>query len=177
MDLLQRYHDAAFSYPDVGLTHPDTEEFRTGVVPPGYRRLRHRRLIGRGESLERAAGTLLTWRAHAACGLRPVASAPRAAEGVTVVSRMGLGPLRIAAPCRVVWALEEEDRAGFGYGTLSGHPESGEEGFLLERDSGGRVWFTVHAYSRPGRWYTRIAGPAPVLLQHAFARLYARALR
>ncbi|GAA3441152.1 DUF1990 family protein [Planomonospora venezuelensis] len=177
MDPLQRYLGADFGYPDVGFTHPDTDAFRAGAVPPGYRRVRHRRLLGPGVSLERAAETLLTWQAHARCGLRPVASAPRAAAGVTVVSRLGLGPLRLPAPCRVVWTLEEGDRAGFGYGTLAGHPESGEEGFLLERGPDGRVRFTVHAYTRPGRWYTRLAGPVPGLLQHLFARAYAGALR
>ncbi|GGT04290.1 DUF1990 domain-containing protein [Planobispora rosea] len=176
MDLLQRYRGAAFSYPDVGLTHPDTDTFRAGAVPPGYRRLRHHRMLDPGTTLERAAEALLTWQAQTRCGLRPVASAPRAAVGATIVLRLGPGPLWLPAPCRVVWTLEEDDRAGFGYGTLTGHPESGEEGFLLERDATGRVRFTVHAYSRPGRWYVRLAGPVPVLLQNVFARAYTRSL-
>ena len=50
--------------------------------------------------------------------------APRAAPGVTVVSRVP-----IPAPCVVVWVLERPDRIGFGYGTTAGHPFSGEESF------------------------------------------------
>ncbi|MFD8561971.1 DUF1990 family protein [Streptosporangium canum] len=166
MDLLERYLDAEFSYPDVGAS-------RTGTVPPGYRALRYRRRLGPELSFGRAAESLLTWRVHARLGLRPVASAPRAAPGVTVVCGLGAGPLRILMPCRVVWVREEDDRAGFAYGTLPGHPASGEESFLLERAGDGRVWFTVRAFTRPGRWYTRLAGPAGALAQQAFARAYA----
>jgi uncharacterized protein (UPF0548 family) len=36
-----------------------------------------------------------------------------------------LGPIRV--PCRVVYVLDEPERRGFAYGTLPGHPESGEE--------------------------------------------------
>ncbi|GAA3066957.1 DUF1990 family protein [Streptosporangium carneum] len=169
MDLLERYRDTEFSYPDVGAS-------RTGAPPSGYRLLHHRRLLRPGTGLKEAAEALLTWRAHARLGLRPTASAPRAAPGVTVVSSLGVGPLRLLVPCRVVWAAEEEDRAGFAYGTLRGHPESGEESFMLERMEDGRVWFTVRAFTRPGRWYTRLARPAAGLLQQAFAVAYGRAL-
>ncbi len=169
MDLLERYRDAEFSYPDVGAS-------RGGTPPPGYRILHRRRRLGPGVSLERAAESLLTWRVHAKVGLRPTASTPRAAPGVVVVSSLGVGPLRLPAPCRVVWTVEEEDRAGFAYGTLRGHPESGEESFLLERAGDGRVWFTVSAFSRPGRWYTRLGWPVTALLQRVFAEAYGRAL-
>ncbi|MFJ2032758.1 DUF1990 family protein [Streptosporangium sp. NPDC087985] len=169
MDLLDRYRDAEFSYPDVGASS-------TGTAPAGYRVLRYRRRLGPGTALDHAAESLLTWQVHARLGLRPVASAPRAAPGVTVVCGLGAGPVRLLIPCRVVWVAEEENRAGFAYGTLPGHPESGEESFLLERAGDGRVWFTVQAFTRPGRWYTRVAGPATALVQQAFARAYARKL-
>ena len=37
-------------------------------------------------------------------------------------------------PCRVVYVVDEPDRRGFAYGTLPGHPESGEELFLVRYD-------------------------------------------
>ncbi|HEV8560641.1 MAG TPA: DUF1990 family protein [Actinophytocola sp.] len=43
------------------------------------------------------------------------------------------------APGRVVHVVEEEHRRGFAYGTLPGHPECGEEAFLLERHADGTV--------------------------------------
>ncbi|GLW13022.1 DUF1990 domain-containing protein [Microtetraspora sp. NBRC 13810] len=156
---------------ETGLTYPEAGATREPPLPPGYHHLRHRARLSHG-SLPRAAEELLTWRVHARLGLRPVASAPRAAPGVTVVCR--LGPLRI--PCRVVWTVEEDRRAGFAYGTLPGHPEIGEESFMVERDAGGTLWFTLTAFSRPAR-LPRLTGPAAAIGQHLFARLYTLSLR
>jgi uncharacterized protein (UPF0548 family) len=105
--------------------------------------------------------------------LRVRPGAPRAAPGVRLT--LALGPVR--APCEVVWTVREEHRAGFGYGTLPGHPESGEEAFVVERRPDGSVFFTVQAISRPAAWYARAAGPLGHRLQAAVARRYAAALR
>ncbi|MEU8267527.1 DUF1990 domain-containing protein [Sphaerisporangium sp. NPDC049002] len=167
---LERYDDAELTYAEAGAT-------RTGELPQGYRHLRRRYPMGDGACLGRAADALLTWRMHAALGLSPQATAPRAAPGVVVVSHLGVGPLAIAAPCRVVWTVEEDRRAGFAYGTLPGHPESGEESFLLEVAGDGSMSFTVSAFTRPGGWYTRAAWPLVALAQRYFAGRYASALR
>lgn len=158
------------------LTYPEVGATRSDRLPAGYRYLRHRAYLGRGV-LPAAAEALFGWRMHRAAGLRVRASAVRAAPGVTVTSRIRLGLVRIDAPCRVVWTVAEDDRVGFGYGTLPGHPASGEEAFVLTRTAGGEVWFTVTAFSNPARWYTRAAGPAGAMLQRWYARRYARALR
>jgi uncharacterized protein (UPF0548 family) len=110
-------------------------------------------------------------------GVRFEASAPRAAPGVTATSHLGIGSLRLAAPCRVVWTVTEEDRIGFGYDTLPGHPECGEEAFLVERDADGRVWFSVTAFSLPAAWYTRAAGPIVPVLQRLYARRCGQVLK
>ncbi|WP_152640922.1 DUF1990 domain-containing protein, partial [Rhodococcus sp. Chr-9] len=65
---------------------------------------------------------------------------------------------------------------GFTYGTLPGHPASGEETFVVERTVDGRVRGTVLAFSRPARWYTKLAGPVGHLLQQQIARRYLAAL-
>jgi uncharacterized protein (UPF0548 family) len=153
-----------FTYPEVGAT-------LGGELPAGYRHLRYRTSL-RHRSLPEAAEALMTWRGHARLGLRPLASAPRAAPGVTLIARVG--PLR--ATCEVIWVIEEERRAGFGYGTSPGHPVTGEESFMLELDGDGALWFTITSFSRPQLWYARLAGPALPLLQHGFARLYGRGL-
>ncbi|RBQ19853.1 DUF1990 domain-containing protein [Spongiactinospora rosea] len=155
-----------FTYPEVGAT-------REGRLPDGYHHIRHRACLGPGITLRAAADALLGWRVHRRLLLHPIATAPRAAPGVTVICL--LGPVRV--PCRVVWTVEEEGRAGFGYGTLPGHPEIGEESFLLERDEDGLVWFTVTAFARPGAWYTRLGAPALPLVIGIFTRLYTMALR
>lgn len=158
-----------FTYPEVGAT-------RVGPLPAGYNHLRER--TGLGEvSLAAAGEAILGWRMHRATGARVTASAPRAAPGVDVTVGLGVGPLRINGPCRVVWTVEDGDRVGFGYGTLPGHPERGEESFVAERAADGRVWFAVTAFSRPALWYTRAGGPAVVLVQRAYARRLGRVLR
>ena len=45
---------------------------------------------------------------------------------VVLVRMMGF----LQAPCRVVYVIDEPDIRGFAYGTLPGHPESGEERFV-----------------------------------------------
>ncbi|WP_121159164.1 DUF1990 family protein [Micromonospora pisi] len=158
------------------LTYPETGATLTGELPPGYRHLRYRTRLG-AVDLASAGDAVLDWRLHRAAGIRIEASAPRAAEGVTVVSGLGVGRLRLRAPCRVVWAVRDEHRAGFGYGTLPGHPARGEEAFLVERDDRGDVWFGVTAFSRPAGWLMGSAGPFAVAFQQLYARHLGQTLR
>ncbi|GAB4059197.1 DUF1990 family protein [Catellatospora paridis] len=159
----------SFSYAEVGAT-------RAGELPRGYHHLRYRTRIGDASVMAAAADAVLTFAPQRAVGVRITAAGPRAVEGLAVTSGLGVGSLRIAAPCLVVWVEDGPQRAGFGYGTLAGHPESGEEAFLVELVDGA-VWYSVIAFSRPARWYTRAAGPIVVGFQHTYARLLGRALR
>ena len=144
-----------------------------GPLPAGYHHLEVERRLGAGDAAYRSVGeALMTYAPQRGLGLRPQTTAPRAAVGVDVLSR--LGPLGV--PCRVVWAVEGPDRTGFGYGTLEGHVESGEEGFLVER-RGDEVWAVIRAYARPGGWPARLGGPVTWQLQRLAALGYLRALR
>lgn len=159
-----------------GLTYPEVGATRTGELPAGYHHLRHRMPLGAGVFAD-AGAAVLTWRMHRAMGVRIDATATRAARGVTVGVGVGVGPVRLSAPCEVVWAVDEDRQAGFGYGTLPGHPERGEEAFLVERDDQDRAWLTVTAFSRPALWYTRVGEPLVVAFQHAYARRCGAVLR
>ncbi|UCM90084.1 DUF1990 family protein [Streptomyces marincola] len=162
-----------FTYRDVGWTRAPR-----GAPPRGYHVLRARTRLGRGQAvLEAAAGAVFGWDMHRAAGFAVPPGTPPAAPGVRVVVGVGVGRLRLRAPCRVVWTAREPDRLGFGYGTLPGHPERGEEAFLVERLSDGSVWLTVTALTRGGVWYTRAAGPLGRAVQRGLARAYGRALR
>ncbi|QWZ10752.1 DUF1990 domain-containing protein [Nocardioides panacis] len=155
-----------FSYAPVGATSGST-------YPAGFHRLDLEVAVGRGEAdLRRAAETLMTWRMHAGAGLRVAAGSPRVHTGAVVLCR--LGPLRI--PCRVVWVVDEPTRTGFAYGTLPGHPEAGEESFVVRLD-GDVVRLAVSAYSRPGLLVTRLAGPVGRWGQRRMLARYAGALR
>ncbi|RDG37909.1 DUF1990 family protein [Streptomyces corynorhini] len=161
-----------FSYPEVGATSGDVP------LPAGYRHLEHRIRLGFGRDVFTAAGeSVLTWRMHRAVGVGVVATRDRAEPGVRVRLLLGRGRWGLVAPCEVVWAVEEPTRLGFAYGTLPGHPERGEEAFLVELAPDGQVFFTVTAFSRPALRYTRAAGPLVPVFQKLYARRCGRVLR
>ncbi|MFF4831682.1 DUF1990 domain-containing protein [Streptomyces sp. NPDC001315] len=153
----------SFTYADVGATRENA-----GFCPPGFHRLHARTRLGEGEELfRRAAEAVLTWEMHRTMGVGVDADADRAAPGVDVtITLAGM----IKAPCRVVWTVEEPRRAGWAYGTLAGHPECGEESFVVDRTGDGTVWLTISAFSRAAKWYARAGGAATRGLQHAYAR-------
>lgn len=155
------------SYPERGAT--------AGPLPAGYAHLQQRTRIGGGQgALERAADALFRWQMHSGAGLIVAADGPAEIERTVV---LGLGrPLSLVLPCRVVWVVDEEHRRGFAYGTLPGHPECGEESFVVERDPLGEIWLGVTAFGKPGDALVRLAGPASAAAQRLYVRRYARAL-
>ncbi|MEU3349692.1 DUF1990 domain-containing protein [Streptomyces sp. NPDC006700] len=160
---------AHFTYEEVGATREQ------GHCPPGFHPLRVRTRIGEGgEVFRRASEAVMTWEMHRALGVGIEASAERAAPGTEVTVSLA-GVLR--APCRVVWTAEETRLTGWAYGTLPGHPECGEEAFLVNRTGDGTVWLTVTAFSRAAKWYTRAAGPFTRAFQHTYAHRCGTTLR
>ncbi|MGW0859250.1 DUF1990 family protein [Streptomyces sp. NPDC002690] len=162
---------STFTYPEIGATRADP-------LPHGYDHLRHRARVGRGRAAFEVAGAAVTeWRMHRAAGTLVDASADRAEAGGSVEVTLRIGPLRFVAPCEVTWAEYTERRIGFAYGTLAGHPERGEESFVVELADDGTVWFAVTAFSRPALWYTRLAGPLVRVFQRRYTRRLGRTLR
>lgn len=82
----------------------------------------------------------------------------------------------VRAPCRVIYVIDEPNRKGFAYGTLPGHPESGEEAFIVDQTEDGSVWLTIRAFSRPSGWQWWAVYPVLRLAQTFFTRRYFRAL-
>jgi len=87
-----------------------------------------------------------------------------------------IGPLRVREPVEVVGVIDDEDRKGFAYGTLQGHPVSGEELFLVERRVDGSVWLTLRSMTSPSSGMWRFAYPAILVAQRVYRRRYAKAL-
>ena len=167
--ILERGASALLTYPEVGAT-------RRGALPHGYTHDRYRIELERG-SFDRAADGLRAWQAHLGAG---VAVYPRDAPlevGTDVVVTARAGPLHALAPCRVVYVIDESDRFGFGYGTLPGHPECGEEAFVVERDTDGDVTFAIVAFSRPVELVVRIGKPVARMVQRRTTHAYLDALR
>lgn len=96
--------------------------------------------------------------------------------GQTVELVIPFGPFGVKSPARVVYVVDEPKRKGFAYGTLPGHPEDGEEAFLVELSADGSVWLTVRAFSRPATWYWWAVYPVLRLVQEFYTRRYLRAL-
>jgi len=145
------------NYPAIGSTE-------RGTPPAGYTYVESQDHIGDGiEAYRRVAAGILRWELQRRSGLRVRTDAPGVVPGARVVSGFGVGPFRINAPCEVVWMRppvpgDGPQSAGFGYGTLPGHPERGEEAFEVELDGQGRVLLSIRAFSRHANWFYRAGG-------------------
>ena len=133
-------------------------------------------MLFRSCDLPGAAADLLRWRVHARSGLVVAASVPRAEPGAVLEMRLGFGLVAIRIPCRVVRVVDEPARVGFAYGTLPGHPECGEEEFLVERADDGALTFTVSAFCRPASLLARAGGPLTRWVQAGMTGRYLCAL-
>ena len=161
---------APLTYPDVGATRDD-------LLPPGYAHMQRTELVGEGEpAFRRAVDAVFDWRMQRAIGLRVRASGRASEAGTVVVLTAGMPWLGYDIPCRVVWARTDGDERGFGYGTLPGHPESGEECFVVRVDEYDRVHFTTRVFSRLATPLARAGGPVSRLVQRAAVEGYVRAI-
>jgi uncharacterized protein (UPF0548 family) len=160
------------------LTYAPVGTARTGAVPEGFRGAHRRAVVGSGRAdFERACAAVFAWRAQRGAGLRVRATGPSTAPGTVVVLTAGLPRLGYDVPCRVVWAQTDGDERGFAYGTLPGHPESGEECFLVRLTPGGDVVCEIRVFFRLASRLARLGGPVSLLLQRLATDRYVAAVR
>lgn len=120
---------------------------------------------------------LKAWVCHRGIGADVHPEGAPIAVGTNVLVVLRVGPVRLLVPDRIVAVLNEPNRFGFAYGTLPGHPERGEEAFLLERHPDGRTTATIRVAAR-GDWpIARLAAPIVRLLQRAALNRYLTALQ
>ncbi|GAA1816377.1 DUF1990 family protein [Luedemannella flava] len=160
------------TYAEVGFTRPGL------ALPAGYHHVTARARVGAGDrAFQGVIAEMREWGIHRGAGLT-VRDPQPPAIGVRVNARIGVGPLGVPAPCKVVWVHDEEDLYGYGFGTLPGHPATGEEAFIVTRaGAGGAVYFEVRAFSRPATWYTRLGGPVARAAQRLVTNRYVAAAR
>ena len=153
------------------------------------------RIISREpDDFTRARDRILSWQMHRDAGVR--VAPPRGAargnvreraqdaaasstvtesftvtEGDRVKLSIGIGPIMIPAPCEVITVIDSDREAGFAYGTLAGHPEQGEEAFLVRMTDEGTVVGSVAAFSRPVPWAS-LGGPVMQRAQRIIAKRY-----
>jgi uncharacterized protein (UPF0548 family) len=135
-----------------------------GRPPADVECLVSRAYLGEGlTAYRRAVRGLLTWQLQKKSGLRVRAESDVVVPGARVVSGFGVGPFRIDAPCEVVWVRRPvsgavPQSAGFGYGTLPGHPVRGEEAFEISIDEKGAVSIAITAFGVPSNWFYAAGG-------------------
>ncbi len=101
---------------------------------------------------------------------------PFIVPGDSVLLGIPFGPFHVTAPARVVYVVDDLNRKGFAYGTLPGHPESGEESFIVEQTEDGSVWLEISAFSRPANALWWIVYPVLRLSQLYYTRRYFESL-
>jgi uncharacterized protein (UPF0548 family) len=158
------------TYREVGAT--------SGRLPTGYRHVTRVVRLGRGrEVFDQCSSAVLSWEMHRRAGLAVYASHPVAQEGTVVALVVWASRFGVASPCRVVYVVDEPGRRGFAYGTLPGHPEQGEESFVVELKPDNSVLLSITAFSRPANALSRLGGPLTRWVQDWMTDRYVAALQ
>ncbi|GGR24870.1 DUF1990 family protein [Deinococcus ruber] len=134
--------------------------------------------LGSGENTFQQARTALRgWQTHRSHWLQlyPASSPPT--EQQTVLVLLKAAGLCLSFGCRVVQVIDEARRYGFAYGTLPGHPERGEELFLIEWQPDDRVNFTLSAVSRPANLLYALGRPFGLFMRQLGTRQYLNAMQ
>jgi uncharacterized protein (UPF0548 family) len=166
--LLVHCAGVAVTYSEVGATRNET-------LPPGFSYDWYRVDLG-VDTFDRAIDGLRSWQAHLGAGVSVYPNDAPLLLDIDVIVTARVGFAHALAPCRIVYVIDEPDRFGFGYGTLPGHPERGEEAFVVERDEHGHATFSIIAFSKPAALLARLGKPVARSVQRRTTRAYLDAL-
>jgi uncharacterized protein (UPF0548 family) len=168
--LLHDAQEATVTYDHVGST---LDPLRWH--PPAVRS--HHVEVGQDSAAFDAARTAVqTWVPQRALGAGITPAEQRVALDETVVLVLRRGPMFVVAPTRIVAVIDEPRRFAFAYGTLPGHPERGEEGFMVEWLPDGAVRTTIRVQAVPASLAARAVAPFIGWLQNVALRRYLRAI-
>lgn len=166
---------AAFTTAD--LTYESVGGTRNAPMPSGYTHISRDVVLGSGSiAFHNAVEGLMRWDMHRRAGLTVTSSTTVATPGSVVLVQAGWGPICLDFPCKVTYVVNLENRQGFAYGTLAGHPEEGEELFLVTLNEGGIVRFSIRAFSRPATLLSRAGGPVARAMQKYATDRYVKAM-
>jgi uncharacterized protein (UPF0548 family) len=169
--MLEILESAEPTYREVGAT-------LAGTPPEEFHHDCYETVLGYGpDTFQRAVAGLKTWEAHDLPGVRIFPNEQEILTGATVIVTLGTAMLALAAPCRIVGVVDGQTRWGFAYGTLPGHPEQGEEAFVISLSPDQSVRFEIEAFSRPHDPLVRLSGPIGRGIQKGGTRAYLRALK
>lgn len=148
-----------------------------GTTSRAFRRSEVSARIGSGDAAwARASHEVLRWGVKTRSGFA-VDDTRAVTPGARLTITARIAGVTIREPVEVVSVVETDDRVGFSYRTLPGHPVAGEEAFIVHRE-GAEVLLTVRSLTRAAPqqpW--RALFPALRVVQRFARRRYLRALR
>ncbi len=169
-NLLRKHENDELTYNNIGmsLTPAGTP------TPEGrWHTFEDSRVVGHGRDAFVAVGyALMHWQLNENAGFFVQSKGGVVREGESVGIGLPIWFMGVTAVCRVVRVVSEADRIGFAYGTLPGHPETGEESFIVELKADGSVVMNIRAISRPAALFTKLAGPFGTRVQRRAAKRY-----
>ena len=149
--------------------------------PPGWPVNRIRTSLGSGPQVwQRAVGALERWEQYRTSWTTLLPAAPSLVPGTTFAALGKHYGFWSVNCCRVVYGpTNAEGGCSFAYaiGTLEEHSESGEERFVIERDSDEKVWFELVAYARAKHPFGKLAPPLVTRVQRKFAHDASEAMK
>jgi uncharacterized protein (UPF0548 family) len=152
-----------FSYPNVGATKGD--------FPESYDHDRNEVYLGEGDAVwENAKNAIKQWRMFPDHWAAIFPNTTPIEVGKVVVMTAKVMGVWWKNTCRIVYVVDEPNRFGFAYGTLTAHVEKGEELFMVTRDENGQVFYKLQAFSKPRFWMARLAYPIARAYQKKFVR-------
>jgi len=166
-----------FTYLEVGRTRIES------LSPPTrYAFDRVRVPIGcGGAAFDAAVAAFRRWEQFNVGWVEAVPNTTPIAPGAVVAVRVWTVGFWSLHACRIIYVVDDSGpvmRFGFGYGTLPGHAEAGEERFLVEWDRAtDEVFYDVCAFFRPRHPLVRIGWPIGKLLVNRFRRDSAHAMQ
>lgn len=116
---------------------------------------------------DNSCDALLGWAGHESASVRLRPNQPQVAVGETFVMAVPVGPLTVTVACRISEIVDESDRYGFAYTTLSNHVWEGSESLIVSRDPNGEALVTATICWRPT---SVAAGAVPKLTTAVQAR-------
>ena len=173
----RRLKACSLTYTPVGATAASDEVW--GTTPSGFRR--YERTVPVAMRWDDARSLMLRWGVKTRSGFEVNADGtadPTVREGERAWLRLAVGPVKVTEPVRVIAVVDHPLRCGFSYGTLEGHPVSGEEAFVLHRATeSAPVQLTIRSLTRAsGKGVWRYSFPMLLVAQWVFRRRYLRSL-
>lgn len=125
-------------------------------------------VLGSGEEcFQTAIQQLFTWRAHQYAGITVTES-----DAIVELKFWG-----VRSYCRILKSHRGSRRAVLIYGTLEKHVERGEEAFEITMADNGQVTANIVAFSKPAKWWAKLANPVVRWVQLRITDKYLEGLK